>query len=174
MDAVFPIRDTWLEAYRTRWLAHYEATAQIDWRLYPALKLDTTPPGSPIDVTQASVLLITSAGGYIPTEHTPFDAANDLGDYSIRLIDTQQSPSSYHFAHNHYDHTAVNADPQVLVPVSHLLELQDEGRIGELAPQVVSFMGYQPDVGRVVDEMIPQIVQVAHDLRVEAAFLVPS
>lgn len=174
MDAVFPTRDTWCDVYRTRWLAHYQATGRIDWTLYPTIKFDTTPAGSSIDVTQSSVLLITSAGGYIPGGHEPFDAANDLGDYSIRRIDTQYSPHAYRFAHDHYDHTAVNTDPQVLVPVYHLLEMQDEGVIGELAPQVVSFMGYQPDAGRVVDEMIPQIVQVAQDLCVDAAFLVPS
>ena len=174
MDAIFPIRDTWLDAYRECWLAHYQATGKIDWKLYPDLKLDRTPAGSAIDVTQASVLLITSAGGYIPGVHEPFDAANDLGDYSIRLVDTQYSPRAYNFAHDHYDHTAVKADPQVLVPVTHLLEMQDAGLIGELAPQVVSFMGYQPDLRRVVDEMIPEIVRVARDLRVDAAFLVPS
>lgn len=174
MDAVFPTRDTWLDAYRTRWLAHYQTTGHIDWKLYPTLKFDTTPAGSAVDVTQASVLLITSAGGYIPEIHEPFDAANALGDYSIRLVDTQHPPRAYRFAHDHYDHASVDADPQVLVPVHHLLEMQDEGVIGELAPQVVSFMGYQPDVGRVVDEMIPEIVRVARDLRVDAAFLVPS
>lgn len=174
MDAVFPTREQWLEAYRSRWLTHYQTTAQIDWKLYPALKLDTTPAGPAIDVTHANVLLITSAGGYIPGVHQPFDAANDLGDYSIRLIDTHHLPHAYRFAHEHYDHTAVETDPQVLVPVSHLLDMQDTGVIGELAPQVVSFMGYQPDVGRVVDEMIPEIVRVARDLRVDAAFLVPS
>jgi hypothetical protein len=174
MDTVFPTRDVWVAAYRTRWLAHYQATGQINWKLYPALMLESAPAGGAVDVTQSSVLLISSAGGYIPGVHAMFDAANDLGDYSIRLIDTQYAPSAYHFAHDHYDHTAVDADPQVLVPVTHLLELQDAGLIGELAPQVVSFMGYQPDVGRVVDEIIPQIISVAHDLRVDAAFLVPS
>jgi glycine/betaine/sarcosine/D-proline reductase family selenoprotein B len=174
MDAVFPTRDAWLSAYRERWLAHYQATSQIDWKLYPALKLDSSPSGVAIDVTQANLLMVTSAGGYIPSIHSAFDAANNLGDYSIRLIDTQYQPSDYHFAHDHYDHTAVDADPQVLVPVQHLLEMQDAGLIGELAPQVVSFMGYQPDLGQVVDEMIPEIVRVARDLRVDAAFLVPS
>jgi hypothetical protein len=174
MDAVFPTRDVWMTAYRERWLAHYQATGQIDWKLYPALKLDAAPAGAAVDVAQSNLLLITSAGGYIPGVHSAFDAAHDLGDYSIRLIDTQYAPSAYRFAHDHYDHTAVDADPQVLVPVQHLLEMQDAGMIGELAPQVVSFMGYQPGLGRVVDEMIPEIVQVAHDLRVDAAFLVPS
>lgn len=174
MDAVFPTRDAWLSAYRERWLVQYQATGQIDWKLYPALKLDSTPIGVAIDVTQANLLLITSAGGYIPGVHVAFDAAHDLGDYSIRLIDTQYAPSDYHFAHDHYDHAAVDADPQVLVPVLHLLEMQDSGLIGELAPQVLSFMGYQPDLVRVVDEMIPEIVRVARDLRVDAAFLVPS
>ncbi|MFZ9858127.1 MAG: glycine/sarcosine/betaine reductase selenoprotein B family protein [Roseiflexaceae bacterium] len=174
MDVVFPTRDAWMTAYRERWLTHYQTTGAIDWKLYPSLKLDAALASVAIDVTQSNLLLITSAGGYIPSVHDAFDAANDLGDYSIRLVDTQYPPSAYHFAHDHYDHTAVDADPQVLVPVHHLLEMQDAGAIGELAPQVVSFMGYQPDLGRVVDEMIPEIVQVAHDLRVDAAFLVPS
>jgi hypothetical protein len=78
------------------------------------------------------------------------------------------------FAHDHYDHTAVNQDPQVLVPLRHLDNLVAAGAIGELAPVMVSFMGYQPDATRVVDETIPAILQVAQAAQVRAALLVPS
>ena len=49
-----------------------------------------------------------------------------------------------------------------------------EGAIGELAPSMVSFMGYQPDVSRVVDEMIPAILEVARAEGAQAALLVPA
>jgi len=54
----------------------------------------------------------------------------------------------------HHDHTAVYADPQVLLPFHHLAAMRDEGMIGALTPNAVSFMGYQPDAGRVLDELI--------------------
>lgn len=56
---------------------------------------------------------------------------------------------------------------------SHLREMAAEGKNGELTA-VVSFMGYQPDVSRVLDETIPTILQVARDENAVAALLVPA
>ena len=53
-------------------------------------------------------------------------------------------------------------------------ELVVEEVIGELAPTVISFSGYQPDVIRVLDETIPAIVAAAKVERADAALLVPS
>jgi hypothetical protein len=39
---------------------------------------------------------------------------------------------------------------------------------------VISFMGYQPDVSRVLDETIPAILQVAKQEQAAMALLVPS
>ena len=60
------------------------------------------------------------------------------------------------------------------MPLSHLQELVDKNLIGKLAPSMVSFMGYQPNVAEVVDSMIPQILAIAHDEQVQAALLVPA
>jgi hypothetical protein len=49
-----------------------------------------------------------------------------------------------------------------------------EGVIGELAPMVVSYMGYQPDAIRTVDETIPAILEIATLEAIDAALLVPS
>jgi hypothetical protein len=61
-----------------------------------------------------------------------------------------------------------------LVPLRHLEDLVTEGVIGEMAPSVMSFMGYQPDVTRVIDELIPPILEVAQAEEVQAALLVPA
>ncbi len=69
---------------------------------------------------------------------------------------------------------AVNQYPQVLMPLRHLEDLVSEGVIGELAPSMVSFMGYQPDVTQVIDETIAATLQAAQAEGVRAALLVPA
>jgi hypothetical protein len=52
--------------------------------------------------------------------------------------------------------------------------LAREGIIGSVAANVISFMGYQHDAARVVDELVPQIVEAVYAERADAALLVPS
>ena len=106
-------------------------------------------------------------------EQQPFDASNPVGDYTIRVFPPDTPFDHLAYAHEHYDHTAINTDPQVLLPLGHLREMVVNGKIGALT-SVVSFMGYQPDVSRLLDETIPAILQVAKEEQVTAALLVPS
>jgi len=54
-----------------------------------------------------------------------------------------------------------------------LRRMVTENRIGSLT-SVVSFMGYQPDISRLLDETIPAILEIARDEHADAALLVPS
>ena len=78
------------------------------------------------------------------------------------------------FAHEHYDHTAVTTDPQVLLPLQHLQDMVAESKIGSLTGSVVSFSGYQPDVSRILDELIPLILTAVHAQDARGALLVPA
>jgi len=167
-------KDEWLADFREGWLHHYQQTGKVDWKQYKRPQNHTTVSGPGIDLKTSRLLLISSAGGYIPGDHDPFDDANDLGDYSIRLIPATTPPETLAFAHDHYVHKAVLEDSQTLLPLGHLNELAEEGRVGEAAPLFISFMGYQPDVSRVVDETIPAILEAARTGEVEAALLVPA
>jgi len=167
-------RENWQAAYREGWLHHYEETGETKWDLYKLPDNKVAPAGNGIDLSQSRLALISSAGGYLSATQQPFDAENDLGDYTIRTFPMTISPDKIAFAHTHYDHTAVDADQQVLLPLGHLHDLAQAGVIGDLAPNVISFMGYQPDAGRVVDETIPAIVAAAKEMQVQAALLVPS
>ena len=167
-------RDQWLADFREGWLAHYQQTGTIDWKRYPRPKNSVAPAGPGIDLSTSRLMLISSAGVYLPDHQRPFDAANPLGDYSIRLLPSSTPLDALAIAHDHYDHTAVNQDPQVLIPLRHLEDLVTEGVIGELAPSMVSFMGYQPDVTRVIDETIAATLRVAQAEGVRAALLVPA
>ena len=167
-------REQWIASFRDGWLAHYRQTGEVDWERYPRLKNSVAPAGPGIDLGASRLMLISSAGGYLPEEQQPFDAAHPLGDYTIRLFQTSTPLDQLAFAHDHYDHAAVNQDQQVLVPLRHLEDMVAERVIGELASSMVSFMGYQPDVGRVIEETIPAVVEFAQAEQVHAALLVPA
>lgn len=167
-------QDAWHADYANGWLAHYNETGETLWKVYTHPRNKEAPAGKAIDLSQSRLVLISSAGGYLPKSQQPFDAENDLGDYTTRVIPSSTSLDSIAYAHTHYDHTAVNADPQVLVPLRHLDAMVDDGIIGELAPNMISFMGYQPDATRVIDETIPEILDAVNAMDAHAALLVPS
>jgi hypothetical protein len=167
-------RDEWEAGFRAGWLAHLETTGEFNWKIYRGPQNTPLPPTPGVDLSQSRLLLISTAGSYLPNTQKPFDAPNPLGDYTIRLVPSHTPFEAQAIAHDHYDQTAVNADPQVLLPLRHLVDLVEEGTIGELAPSLISYMGYQPDLIRIVDELIPAILPVAKDLQVGAALLVPA
>jgi len=164
----------WEAEFRAGWLAHYEQTGETNFKLYNRPKNNVAPAGPGIDLSQSRLALISTAGGYLRDRQAPFDAPNLLGDYTIRRFPTATPLTEIAYAHTHYDHTAVNADPQVLLPLRHLESMVEAGLIGELAPSVISFMGYQPNVRAVIEELIPAILEAAEAEAVEAALLVPS
>ena len=166
--------EQWQAEFREGWLAHYESRGEIEWDKYPKIQNRSTPSGSGVDLSQSRLVLITSAGGYLKDDQAPFNAPDPLGDYGIRLFPSTTALDRIAYAHDHFDHTAVNQDPQVLLPLRHLAGMVADGRLGDLAPSTISFMGYQPDVGRVVNEMIPAIIKVAETEEVDAALLVPA
>ena len=167
-------RERWLADFRAGWLAHFRETGEIDWQHYPRPRNKVAPSGPGIDLSASRLMLITSSGAYLPEAQAPFDAENPLGDYTIRVIPTATPPAELAYAHTHYDHAAVRADPQVLLPLRHLSEMADAGMIGELAPSVVSFMGYQPVMTRVIDETAAAILEAARAEQVRAALLAPA
>lgn len=167
-------KNDWVAEYEANWLKHYHETGETNWKMYNIPHNREGVAGKGVDPSKSRLVLISSAGMYTPGSQPPFDAENDLGDYEIRLFSIDSTQDDLAIAHTHYDHTAVNEDLEVLVPLSHLKTLSEEGVIGELAPQVISFMGYQPDARRVAEETAPAIVAAAKELNAEAALLVPS
>ena len=166
--------DRWRDNFVAGWLAHYKLTGEFDWKQYPRPRNRLAPAGEGVDLRASRLMLITSAGCFLRASQTPFDAANPLGDYTIRLVPSATPLDALEIAHDHYSHRAIDRDRQVLVPLRHLEALVDQGIIGELAPSMVSFMGYQPDLSRIVDEMIPVIIRTAQRQKVRAALLVPA
>jgi D-proline reductase (dithiol) PrdB len=163
----------WLKDFQRGWLAAYEKTGIPDWNTYTRPRNHFTPSGSGVDLAKSRLMLVSSAGGYLPDSQIAFDEHNPLGDYSIRVIPSDTPLPEIKFAHVYYNHKYADEDPQVLIPLKHLKEMMEEGVIGEVAPIFVSFNGHQPNVIRVVKELVPAIIKVAKEHAVQAVLLVP-
>ena len=167
-------RDAWTTNFRAGWLATAQATGKLDWKRYQRPANTQPVSGKAVDLPGSRLVLISSAGAYLPASQAPFDAPNPYGDYTIRSVPIWTPISAIAYAHDHYDHAAVDADPDVLVPVRRLDELVSAGAIGALADDFISFGGYQPDLGQVIDVTIPAIVREVKVLGADAALLVPA
>ena len=166
--------DVWQTEYTTGWLAHFRETGKLDWKLYPLPHNTSEVTGPGINLSTSRLMLVTSAGAYLPATQTPFDAPNPLGDYSVRTFPVWTRFDQIGYAHEHFNHAAVNEDPQVLLPINHLDAMVSEGAIGSLADDVISFSGYLPDCGRVIGELIPEILREARRQNAQGALLVPA
>lgn len=119
------------------------------------------------------VALGTSGGVY---EHgtRPFDMLSHAGDDSVRWIAGTTRTADLRFAHDHYDHTDADRDPNCMFPLDRLRELADEGVIGSVAARHVGFMGWIPNPHRLARETVPNIVSGLVSDRVDAVILSPG
>ena len=120
-----------------------------------------------------NLALISSAGAYI--DGTPaFDTNATNGDTSFREIPIEVEQSDLRFAARGYDPSAVQEDANSELPVARLLEFEKNGIIGQLNPVFWSFSGFIPDAGRLVDDLVPKLVERVRRYEVQAALLVPA
>lgn len=74
--------------------------------------------------------------------------------------------------HGGYDIRGAQADPNVVFPHEILLELEREGRIGELVREAYSFVGACSQK-RLLNESGPEWVRMLQEQQIDAALLVP-
>ena len=171
--AILKNKAAWREHFRQSWLAELEEHGVTNWEIYEHPRNERAPGTAGVNLGESRLLLITSAGAYLRDEQEPFDEPNLHGDYTLRTFPATTSFSALAYAHGHYDPSMIKEDAQVGIPLRHLEALVAGGQLGELAPEVVSFMGYQPDSAKVVDEFVPRVVSAARDAAADAALLAP-
>ncbi|MEE8342062.1 MAG: glycine/sarcosine/betaine reductase selenoprotein B family protein [Candidatus Neomarinimicrobiota bacterium] len=166
--------DKWTSDFQNGWLKEFKQHNRINWDLYSYIKNSDSPQNAGIKLSSSKLLLISSAGGYFYTNDIPFDAGNPLGDYSIRTFPLSVNFNDIRYSHDHYNTAAVKKDAQVLLPLHMLKTMVEEKIIGEMCETVISFMGYQPDVNKVITETIPKILRIVEKEQVDTVLLVPS
>ena len=100
----------------------------------PMPKFDRVEPAAPImDIRKAKIAVVTS-GGIVPTgnpDHIESSNATKWGKYDITGMD-RLSADDFTSIHGGYDRQFAIADPNVVVPLDALRELEKEGEFGEL------------------------------------------
>jgi len=99
-------------------------------------------PPSIKDLKKARIMLVTD-GGLVPRgnpDKIQGSAATRWGSYSIKNCDDLQG-ENYEISHGGYDPQFVRQDPDRLVPLDAMRELEKEGKIGELCDEFISTSG---------------------------------
>jgi D-proline reductase (dithiol) PrdB len=151
-----------------------------DWRAafgarYPRLSLEDAPvpwTPAPADLRRARLTLVGSSGLYLPGQR-PFDTNALRGDFSWRPIPVDADLAGSSLAHEHYDHTAADADRNSVFPLERLRELVSSGEIGGLTQTHFSFSGYMPDWAEVLDQFAPALAERVVEQQPDAVLLVP-
>ncbi len=85
------------------------------------------------DLAHATIALVTS-GGIVPfgnPDHIAASSAQNYGEYNIAGVEDLKQ-GEYQTAHGGYDQTYANQDPDRVLPVDVMRQLEKEGKIGKL------------------------------------------
>lgn len=116
---------------------------------YPMPKFDRVPPNPPVaDMSKVKVAMITS-GGIVPQgnpDHIESSSATKYGVYSIEGMD-RMDKKDFMTIHGGYDRAFVTEDPNLVVPLDVMRDLEKEGVIGELANYFITTTGTGTSTG---------------------------
>lgn len=118
----------------------------------------------PMPLAQARVALVTASGAYWQGQE-PFDLA---GDHSHRLIPADTSGDQVLFASGGYDHSDVNRDPNVMLPLEPLQELVAAGHVGSVTAAHIGFQGGGGDLDMVRDKLGPAVLSHLREMHADA------
>lgn len=125
-------------------------------------------------LTECRVALVSSAGMVVPGQ-APFDHSVKGGDWSWRVIrgDASVQELTEHHSSKSFDHSGIDADRNMGMPLDRLRDLVDHKVIGEVAPRHVSVMGSVVAPGRFLRKTVPEIVEALKADEVDIALMVP-
>lgn len=137
----------------------------VDWR--PGARLRKP-------LNQASIAVVTTAAFYLPSQ-TPFDPTFRGGDSSYREIPADTCLSDLRIGHRSdaFDHTGIDADQNLALPLDRLRELSQQQILGLPAKRHFSFMGSITGPARLIDTTAPEVASKLKEDEVDAVLLTP-
>ena len=143
-----------------------------------------TPLRKPL--SESRLVLMASSGHFVDgNDPEPFGVKNMTQEEAMeRILDFIRSEprlsaigagtpkGKLRVRHGGYDIRGAQADPNVVFPYEILLELEREGRIGEVVQEAYSFVGACSQ-RRILKESGPRWVRLLQEQQADAALLVP-
>ena len=142
---------------------------------YPFRRVDWRPGavlGKPLN--QARIALVTTAGFYLPDQQ-PFDQSFRHDDCSYREIPwgTPTKILQIGQSSDAFDHSGIEADRNLTLPLNRLQELVNAGVIGQSAPRHLSIMGSIIAPAKLINESGPEIARKLQEDGAEGVLLAP-
>lgn len=125
-------------------------------------------------LSDAVIAVLTTAAFHLPSQ-APFDESVRGGDASYREIPDDSSLASLSIAHksDSFDHSGIEADHNLALPLDRLREMEAAGEIGGVARTHYSFMGSVTAPARLIQETAPAVAGLLKQQGVDAVLLTP-
>ena len=94
------------------------------------------PPAAPVKDLRKATIALVSSGGIVPKgnpDHIRVSSAENFGAYDISEL-KNMTPENYESIHGGYDREWANVDPDVVLPLDVMRELEEEGVFGKIHP----------------------------------------
>lgn len=144
-------------------------------RAYRWRTLDPVPVSPRSRPLSACRVALVSSAGLVAPGDPPFDSDVKGGDWTWRAIGSDVDVRSLeeHHRSDAFDHSGVERDRNLGLPLDRLRELAERGIVGEVAPRHVSVMGSITAPARFQRDTVPEIVAALSGDHVDVALLVP-
>ena len=127
-------------------------------------------------LSKCKFALVTTAGLRLETD-TPFShsTTNKLGDCSFREISNDVQVQNLFEDHtsSSFDHSGVEADKNLALPIERFRELVANKTISSLNHRSFSFMGSIIAPNKLIKETAPQVAKLLKEDAVDCVFLAP-
>jgi D-proline reductase (dithiol) PrdB len=135
-----------------------------------------TPMSKPL--SRATMAMVTSAGISLKSD-PPFDMEIEKreptrSDLSYRAIPRETREGEIHVNHLHINTNHIKQDINVILPLARMVELENGGIVGKLAPTSFSFYGFQWQNTDFLNKAIEPMARVMKGEGVEAVLLTPA
>jgi len=118
------------------------------------------------ELSEATLAIVSMAGIYLSSQE-PFNLADDT---SYRVIPGDARMGDLRIAHEHYDHTDADRDPNIMFPLERARELAAEGFIAGVNDKHYSF-GYAQDLRAIYDRVAPEVAEALYQSSTDIVLL---
>ena len=119
-------------------------------------------------------VVFISTSGVQPKGSVPFDTVHPVGDYTFRRVPSSARVDELEIHQLKYPTAGAHRDLNVIFPIERLRELVDDGVIGALTENFITFIGYNMDPERLERTLAEEIADAASAEGADIALAAPA
>jgi D-proline reductase (dithiol) PrdB len=156
-------------------LSELKLKYRLYMQAYPYRHIDWRPGAQLLKPLAASKIAVVTSAAFYAADQEPFDSGFRGGDYSYREIPQNIDLDTLLIGHKSdaFDHSGIEKDKNLALPLVRLRELKRVGLIGEVAKRHYSLMGSITAPGRLVQITAPEIAGKIGEDGVDSVLLTP-